>query len=557
MSASNKKKLRKEQAAEQLTARQLQERNDAKQLKIYTISFLTVMALIICTVGVILGVRAVRNGGWAQKRTIAATIGGESFNTVEMNYYYIDAVNGFYNQWNEYYGENTNNYLKSLFGLDPAVPLNQQHTDEKKTQTWAQHFIEEAVSQAQHDVAMYNLAVKEGFKLSDAEQKSMEATIKNLDTYASAYGFSNADKYLSAIYGPGAQLKTYKAYYERSTIAAAYYAAHEDTFVYTDEQREAYAKDKASDFNSYDYTSCYLSYTSFRGEGTKDEAGKVTYTKEQDEAARKKAEEAANELAKAKDTAELKELAKKAPGLDTGKTLNVEEKKDTLHTSVSTEKLRDWLASKDRKAGDIAVIPNESTTTDADGKETKTINGYYVVIFNSVTDNATAMADIGYIFVPYKDGVEDETTGDMTYDQEGKDAAKADAESFLKTWQSGEKTKESMEKLANDLIKEKKASKGGLVENINKASNFADDKIIDWALSTERAAGNTTILEADDGFYILYYAGKSKLNYRHYMIDTEMRAEDYQKWYEGALAAVPTKVGNTSKMDLDLVLSSN
>lgn len=552
MSASNKKKLRKEQAAEQLTVRQQQEQAEAKKLKIYTVSFLTAMILIACTVIVILGVRFVRSSGIIEKSTIAATVGDRELNTVELNYYYIDAVNSFYNQLSEYYSDNVDTLLKSIYGLDPALPLNQQYTDDAKTETWADSFISQAISQAQHDYAMYDLAMAEKFTLSDEDKATYDSTIKMLETYASIYTAGDVDKYLSAVYGNGANLDSYSAYCERSMIASAYYTAHEDTFVYTDEQRDAYQADKKETYNSYSYDSCYLTYTDFRGEGTKDDDGNVTYTAEQDDEARKKMADAAKELATAVSLEELKEKAKNAP-VSEGKSLSVKEETEVLHSSVSTSALRDWLADETRKPGDIAAIPNESTSTDDDGKETTVTNGYYVVIFNGVTDNTTAMADIGYIFVPYEGGTENED-GDMEYSATDKANTKTTVEGYLKQWQDGEKTAASLEELANKLIDEKKATAGGLVENLNPTSNF-DDSITTWALDAKRVSGDTTIVEADDGFYLLYYSAKSKLNYRAYMIDNEMRAEDYAEWYEAALAKVVTSKGNLSKMDLGLVLS--
>lgn len=553
MSASNKKKLRKEQAAELLTERQQQEQAEAKKLKIYTVSFLTAMALIACAVAIILGIRLVNNSGIIQKSTIAATVDGKELNTVELNYYYIDTINNFYNQWVEYYDKNADSYLKAVYGLDPTKPLNEQFEDDKKTSTWADHFITEAIKQAQHDFAMHKLAVADKFAMTEDSKKSLDNTIKMLETYASIYTNGNVDKYLSMLYGSGASLKTYKEYFERSLIASDYYTAHADTFVYTDEQRNEYQADKKADYNSYNYISCYLTYTDFRGEGTKGEDGKITYTKEQDEEARKKMADAAKELATATSLEELKEKAKNAP-VSKGKTLNVKEEKDVLHTTVSTSALRDWLASADRKAGDIAAIPNESTTTDADGKESTIINGYYVVIYNSTSDNTTAMSDIGYIYVPYEGGTENED-GEHVHSQEDKDKTKTKVEGYLKEWQEGEKTAASLEELANKLIKDKKASSGGLVENVNPASNFAEE-ILTWSLDEKRAAGDTTIVEADDGFYLLYYSAKSKLNYRHYMIDNEMREEDFNKWYDASIEAVTATKGNVSKMDQDLVLST-
>ena len=50
MSASSKKKLRKEQETANMTEKQLAAKKEEKQLKIYTLSFWVVMALCVCLV---------------------------------------------------------------------------------------------------------------------------------------------------------------------------------------------------------------------------------------------------------------------------------------------------------------------------------------------------------------------------------------------------------------------------------------------------------------------------------------------------------------------------
>ena len=54
----------------------------------------------------------------------------------------------------------------------------------------------------------------------------------------------------------------------------------------------------------------------------------------------------------------------------------------------------------------------------------------------------------------------------------------------------------------------------------------------------------------------MYYVGDDELSYRDYMITNEMRTADQEKWYNGILETVTTAVGDTSKMNLDLVLSA-
>ena len=552
MSASNKKKLRKEQSADILSAKQQQEQAEAKKLKIYTISFLAILIVVACAAIGILSVRGVKNSGIIQRNTIAAQVGDRELNTVELSYYYIDAINKFYDESYNNYGENTDAFLSAM-GLDTKKPLNEQAYDEETDKTWADFFIDQAITQAENDYAMYDLATAEGYTLSDEEKESYDSTINMLNTYATIYGYSNTDLYLRAVYGYGSTLDSYSEYYERSMIAASYYADYETRLTYTEEDRNTYAADKEANFNSYTYTSVYMSYTYFQQGGTADEDGHKTYSDEENAAARKAMEDAANALATATSVEDLKEKAK-AIQVNEGSSVSATENTNVLYSSINAT-LGKWLAEEGRQAGDIAAIPNESTTTDADGNETTNVNGYYVVIYHSKTDNTTAMADMGYIYVPYEGGTEDEDSGEMVFSDEDKANTRTTVEGYLSQWESGEKTEASLEELANSLIEEEKASAGGLVENLHTDSEY-DDAIMDWVLAAERTEGETTIVEADDGFYLLYYAGKSELNYRQYMIDNEMRAADFEAWYHGIVDAIETAVKDTSKMDLDMILTA-
>ena len=86
MSASNKKKLRKEQNTAAMTEKQLNELNEAKKLKHYTLTFFVAMALVVAIViGVLLRVPIATI---INRNTIALTVDGNELTAVELNYYY-------------------------------------------------------------------------------------------------------------------------------------------------------------------------------------------------------------------------------------------------------------------------------------------------------------------------------------------------------------------------------------------------------------------------------------------------------------------------------------
>ena len=553
MSASDKKKLRKEQATQILTERQKQEQAEAKKLKIYTISFVAMIAVILCIALAVLGVRAVNQSGVFQKATIAATIGDEKLNSVELGYYYMDSVQNFYNEWYDQYTTYTDTYLQ-MMGFDTTKPLTEQMYDSDKNQTWADYFLEQALEQARKDYALYNMAVSENFELPAEDQTSLDNTLNNLGTYAKLYGYANSSKYLSAMYGFGSDEKSYKAYMERSTIASAYYDAHKEALTYEDSDLRDYESTRYDEYNSYDYHSSYLTYTEFLEGGQEDEDGNITYSDQEKADARAKLEAEAKKAATA---TTLEELQNNIDAVDVNEDSQTALNAATgmLHTETNSE-LAKWLADKDRKEGDIAAIAINSTTEDDEGNEVTELNGYYVVYFVSKNENKKPMGNVRHLLVEFEGGTENADTGETEYSEEEMNKAKEEAEGYLKTWNEGEKTEESFIELVKEHSDDTSAEDGGLFEDINPASEYVTE-FLAWSIDPEREKGDAEVIKTPFGYHVMYYVGDDELSYRDYMIETEMRDADQEEWYKGIIDPITSALADTSKMSLDLILSSS
>lgn len=551
MSASDKKKIRKEQDTLVLTERQRAEQAEAKKLKIYTISFVTAMVLIVCVTLAVLIVRGVTNAGISERMTIAGTVGEEELNTIEFSYYYHDAINEYYNEKYEIYQDETDSYLLAE-GLDTTKPLNEQYADEEKTQTWDQFFIERALEDAKRDIILNNEAKANSFELDEEQQASVDNVVSNIEMFAPYYGYANADGYMRAIYGNGASLKSYRNYYERTIIADSYYDAHQADYSYTDEQMRAYEAedDKAINYTAFTYTSVYLSYTYFQQGGTEDENGTVTYSAEEDDAARAAMKAAAEDLITATTDEELQEKVD-ALTLKEGSKAGVSQNKNMRYVNFSgaNADLTKWVIDENRKDGDIDLIP---VTTD-DGKT----NGYYVLLFHSRNENTEPMGNVRHLLVKFEGGTEDEETGDVTYSDEEKAAAYEIAEGYLKTWQDGAKTEESFIELVKEHSQDEgSAAEGGLYEDINPESSYVEN-FLNWSIDPDRKEGDTEIVETEYGYHIMYYVGDSELSYRDHLITNEMSAIDQEAWYNELSEPVTAAVGDTSKLPLDLIIGQN
>ena len=220
MSASSKKKLRNEQEAVKLTERQLAEQKEAKKLKAYTATFVAVVAALL-VIALVIGVnQIISTNGIREKNTVAMTVGEHKISNAELSYYYIDSINNFYSQYGSY---------ASLFGLDMTKPLNEQVVDETTGLTWADDFYNSAKSDAATVYALADAAAAAGYALPEDEAKSVEDELATLSLYATMYGYSGADQYLKAIYGNGADEKTYMEYNKLRALASSYYNHYADS----------------------------------------------------------------------------------------------------------------------------------------------------------------------------------------------------------------------------------------------------------------------------------------------------------------------------------------
>lgn len=550
MSASAKKKLRKEENAAQLTEKQLTEQKEAKKLKTYTTIFIAAIAVILVVALVIAATTFIKSSGIKEKNTIAAVVGDHEINAVEMSYYYADSLQNNYQRWYETYGESMSLYM-SLMGLDLTQPLNAQTYSDGTT--WADYFVDIALSTAQRDYLLSDLATKEGFTLTEESADLLEQTFENLPLIATLYGYTDVDTYLHATYGPGASEKSYRAYAERSALASDYYTAHTENMEISDADIRAYEADKYDEFSSFSYASYPLSYSYFLTGGTEDEEGNVTYSEEEKDAARAAAKAAAESLPQCT-TAE--ELSAAIAGLNLIETAPTEASiyNNILYTSANSN-IRQWLTDSNRKVGDFTVVANEATTTDENGVETTEINSYTAYVFTGRNDNTDPMVNVRHILATFEGGTTNEA-GVTVYSDEEKAAALAKAESALELYEMGDKTEAAFADLATSNSDDAgSAPNGGLIEDIAAASGEYVQAFTDWSVDPARKPGETGIIETEYGYHVMFFVGQDELTYRDSMIRDRILEENIATWYDGILAIADIVEKDTSTLKKDVILS--
>ena len=538
MSASSKKKLRKELNAAAMTEKQLQEQKETKKLRLYTGLFAAAIAVMILVVIV----SRVTSSGMLQRSTTALTVGGTKVSAAELNHYYIDSVNGFLEQSGEYV---------SLFGLDTTKPLDEQFYSETDELTWADYFLDQATTGAQNMYAVYNAAKAEGFTLSDEGKATIDATVENMEMTAVLRGFPSADSYIAAVYGKGCNEKTFREYAEVQLIAQEYAVAKNESLVYDEAALDAKDAENPAAFSAFSYHYYYMANTKFYEGGTENEDGTKTYSDEEMEAGRAACEAAANSLAAATNAEELDAAIAALPinaEVENAKSTHAH---DTMYANVPAA-IQSWVADSSRQAGDIEVIASEYTNEEGG----KSVAGYYVVLFEGKDDNLTNLVNVRHILVSYEGGTYDETTGTTTYNDKEKQLAKSQADEILATFQAGEQTEEAFAALATEKTTDPGSKEnGGLYEDVYPGQMVA--AFNDWCFDAARKTGDTAIVETEYGCHIMYFVGTSEKTYRDTLIETQLRSSDMSAWETGLIEAAELVVKNTKYVQTDLMLSGN
>ena len=523
MSASTKKQLRKAQEAEKLTEKQLAEQKEAKKLKLYTTIAVVVLAALVLFAAVYAVNQGITNSGVRQRGTVAMTINNHEISNAELNYYFIDAVNNFYQNYGSY---------AALFGLDVTKALDKQEVSEG--QTWADDFLATATENITAIYAITDEAKAKGYALTEEEIAQIDSDFSMMEFYAMYnYGYSDLKTYLKAMYGNGATVESYREYYEMSALAQSYEDFYTDSLTFTDEELRAA---EADNYNSY-----YQAVSAFHdSEATEEE---ITL-------AEKVAENEIKQLAEGEyaSVADF-DAAIAAMDVNSGKVASSSAYENTIYSSVSAT-YAEWVTDSSRQEGDVNYFP--ATSTDAEGNES--IIGYYVVYFTSANTNEYALANVRHILVAPEGGTYDSTTGMTTYSDEEMAAAKVAAEELYAQWQAGEATEDSFAALANEKSADGDGTTGGLYEEVypgQMVTNFND-----WCFAEGRQTGDTGIVESEYGYHIMFYVSDSDMNYRDYLITNDLISMNVNDWFEGLVDAMVVTTLNTKFISTGLVLSN-
>ncbi len=532
MSASREKKKRQEGQAAAA-------KNAGKQSRVRPLHILyAVLAVVLVVVFVFV---ALVGNGFFNNRATAMTVGEHKVTASMYNIFYMSLYSNYYNSYADYidsYG----------YPFSSSEPLDEQIYDTETGQTWADYFKERAQESLVWTFALTDAAAEAGYTLSEDGAAEIDELIAGLDDTATTYGYHSANGYLTAYFGAGVDTELYREFLELQYLANEYQEQMESSFTYTEDELLAYYEENKVDFDVVTYRTYFVDGQAESETVTDEETGEETTvepTEEESEAAMTAAQETAEAMADATSGDESAFIGY-AYLLENELTLGEDESysdyaaedyedatTEHRYSSYSTatgtlEAMAEWLFDESRQPGDTAALSAE--------------NGYYVVYFGERSDNNYSTVNVRHILIEPED-VEDVTDEDGNVDEEAtaeaEEQAKADAlaeaEALLDEFLAGDATEDSFATLAEENTDDTgSSSTGGLYEGVYRGQMV--QAFEDWCFDESRQPGDTGIVESDYGYHIMYFVGLGD-NYRDTLVDTAMRTENYNAWYEEISAA--------------------
>lgn len=372
----------------------------------------------------------------------------------------------------------------------------------------ADTMMEQTLTNAHLAYTAYDAAISAGYSLDKLDADVLEEMNEDI-RLAESLG----DEYITNYYGKGCNLKNYRNFVEVNTLAQAYLDDQVDAYESTADEKSKYYDEHKDELDQLFFRMYAITVSDTM---TLDDA-KATVQKMLDES--KTDAEAFDRIAN-----EVANAGKEEDEKTTVNTLQNGVRPSTLTEDVINQDVAAWLKDAARKEGDNTMIVTEDNTK------------VYALYFIEREDQDYTSRDFRAILV---------SADTLSGKEEDIKKAKEEAQGYLDQFLAGDKTAEAFGELAEKNSDEK--VDGGLYENIGHSD--IPDAMDEWVYSAERKEGDTTLLEADNGFYVLYYVGEGD-NYRETLAGAVLKNEFYKELCEKLIAATPMK---TSQIGLNKI----
>ena len=488
-----------------------------KKVDLFSTIMTIVLVLIILGGIALFAFQSCEKSGIGLRSKIVVKSENYEINGAMMQYAVMTSYNNYLSTY-EQYG------LLDYIGIDTSKKLSAQQYSE--TQTWLDYFTEQTKSTVEQMLVYAEAAKAAGFELTAEEKNSVDSVVSSFELMASYYGTST-EAYIASNYGQGVKAKDIRDFLAISTLAEQYSAkvAEDLKAGITEDEVNSFYEDNKVDYTQFD-TISYSEKITIETEGkTDDEIA----------AAKEELKNALSKLTEATTADEFKSILAEI------KNITVENADDET-TEETTEEVTDESTEE----------TTDETTDEATDKKTEEEKSPLDNVVEATIKNSEVSGDIKEWFFEVADGAFVRVTGDSKLFEENKEnkgtGEEADkvkshdytvtvylvlgeaerdetitknaghilfkkdthgtqekaleaAQKILAEYNTGDRTKESFEELANKNTEDS----GVFYDNIKKGDMV--EAFENWVYDEERKAGDVDIVETEYGQHIMYFVG--------------------------------------------------
>lgn len=286
---------------------------------------------------------------------VVATMGDVEMTVADLQIYYWLQVRSFLSDYYYY-------VIYGYVNFDYTQPLDTQVCDFDETRTWQQYFIDCAISAWQEFNAMALAAEKNNVEMLADCQEDLDNMEQSLQEAAEENGFATVNELLEYNMGAGATYDAYAKYMYVYYMGYSYYMQLYEGCTPTDEEvADYYAENAESYETSYDVTAedrvVDVRHILIMPQGgtTDEETGTTTYSDEEWNDCRTRAEEILNEWLSGEKTedsfGELANTYSEDTGSNTAGGLY-----EDVTEGYMVEAFNDWCFDESRMPGDYGMV---------------------------------------------------------------------------------------------------------------------------------------------------------------------------------------------------------
>lgn len=287
-----------------------------------------------------------------QAEKVVATMDGVELTNAELQAYYWYSVYNFVTQFESYYAY----YGLDLtyLGLDVTQPFDQQMYMDG-TVTWQHFFLQAALTDWHKYMSLALEAEKAGHEMSQEMADEMDSLFAVVEENWQSGGYDSLDAMVKAEVGPLCDEEGYRAYIKTYYYAMDYFELHYNAMEPTEAEIEAYYTNNEGDlsFTKEDKKHDVRHILIEPEGGTTDESGITTYTDEELEACRQKAQKILDSWDGTEEG--FAKLAQEKSA-DTGSAETGGLYEDLTSSTNFVTEFKEWYLDPERKVGDTGLV---------------------------------------------------------------------------------------------------------------------------------------------------------------------------------------------------------